>query len=50
MTPSSGQLEHTVSENQASGVLLETFDLEAFKFSPKNEKAKVKLQIISGKF
>lgn len=49
VTASSGQSEHTVSENQAAGILLETFNLEAFKFSPKNEKATVKLQILSGK-
>ena len=49
ITPSSATLVHTVSEGQAVGVLLETFDLEAFKFSPKDVKANVKLQIIGGK-
>ena len=38
-----------MSENQEVGILLETFGLEAYKFAPKDERANVKLEIISGK-
>jgi len=41
-------LQHTVSENQQEGILLETFNLEAFKFDPVNEKANISLTIIAG--
>uniref|UniRef100_A0A7M5UGM1 Uncharacterized protein n=1 Tax=Clytia hemisphaerica TaxID=252671 RepID=A0A7M5UGM1_9CNID len=48
LTPDAQSTTSSVDKNADIGTVLQTFQAEAYKLSPKNQLAKIKLQIISG--
>ncbi|XP_066922288.1 fat-like cadherin-related tumor suppressor homolog [Clytia hemisphaerica] len=48
ITPDTQSTTSSVDENADIGTVLQTFQAEAYKLSPKNQLAKIELQIISG--